>query len=393
MNDRLPTSELSRRLAAEGAGVWQVHNEALARRNRGDDVIVLSVGDPDFPTPPEITEYLVRQVNRGRTHYSPAGGEPELLAAIASLETGVEGRSFSPGQFTIFPGATAALYGVFACILDPGDEVVIPEPMYIGYHGIFDGIGARVISVPLDADNGFAMNVSQVADAITRRTRAVLVNTPGNPAGNILPGSVLRELAAVCADRGVWLVCDEVYSLFTYDEAHVSLLKAADTLDNVVVVDSLSKSHAMSGWRIGWTFAPDSLTQKLWRYCGATFFGCSQFIQDAAAFALSFNGPHILRMRDEYRARRDYVVGRVNRLNRLDCFEPRAGMFVMLDVSRCARDGDDFARRLLDEQGVSVIPGAGFGANTANYVRFSLTQPVEVLGRALDRIETLLGSE
>lgn len=387
---KLPMSQLSRRLDQEASDVWAVHYEALARRDNGEDIIVLSVGDPDFPTPPEITDYLVQQVHRGRTHYSPAGGEPGLLRALAELETRVEGRSFAPDRFTIFPGATAALYGVFACILDDGDEVLVPEPMYIGYHGIFDGLGGRIKRLPLDVDRGFELDVDALASALDDRTRAVLVNTPGNPAGNILDEQTLRRLAAVCHERGIWLVCDEVYSLFTYDKAHVSLLKAAESLDNVIVIDSLSKSHAMSGWRIGWTVAPAEFTRNLHQYCGAVFFGCSQFIQDAAEFALSFNAPHIENMKQEYRARRDYVVNRVAALNNVSCFSPGAGMFVMLDVSQCAADGDEFARRLLDHCNVSVIPGAGFGNNTRNYVRLSLTQPVDTLAAAFDRMETML---
>jgi arginine:pyruvate transaminase len=262
--------------------------------------------------------------------------------------------------------------------------------MYIGYHGIFDALGARIIAVPLDERHEFALDVDQVMDAVTGRTRAVLVNTPGNPCGNILPGEVLATLAARCAEKNIWLVCDEVYSLFTYDEPHTSLLKAAASLENVVVIDSLSKSHAMSGWRIGWAFAPETMTAKLHRYCGAVFFGCSQFVQDASAFALSFNAPHILSMRNEYKRRRDYVVERVAKMNSLGCFAPGAGMFVMLDVAACGQDGNEFARRLLDEAGVSVIPGAGFGSNTRDYVRLGLTQPINILSDAFDRMDKIL---
>ncbi|MBD3648129.1 MAG: pyridoxal phosphate-dependent aminotransferase [Pseudomonadales bacterium] len=386
----LPLSQMSYRIRHTGSNVWQIHDDAIARRERGDDIILLSVGDPDFPTPKEITDHLVRQVHGGRTHYSPASGEPGLRQALATLETRIEGRRFTADQFVIFPGATSALHGVFSCILNEGDEVIIPEPMYIGYHGIFNSIGASIISVPLDADRNFELRLDLIEDAITEKTRAVLINTPGNPCGNILGGEILADLASLCRARGIWLVSDEVYSLFSYDEPHVSLLRAAQDLDNVIVIDSLSKSHAMSGWRIGWTVAPRDFSALLGEYCGDTFFGCSQFIQDAAEFALSFNAPHILSMREQFRQRRDYVVDRLAPFNQLNCARPRAGMFAMVDVSGCARDGDEFARWLLDEAGISVIPGSGFGSNTRNHVRFSLTQPLDVLKEAFDRMEKCL---
>lgn len=388
---RLPLSDMSRRFTESDTNVWRVHMEAQRRRGIGEDIILLSVGDPDFPTPKQITDHLVQQVHNGRTHYSPEAGEPGLRQELADLETRVEGRLFTPEQFIIFPGATSALHGVFSCLLNPGDEVVIPEPMYIGYHEIFNSMGANIHAVPLNINADFDLDVESVITAIGPDTRAVLINTPGNPCGNILSAATLNELAGLCRERGVWLVCDEVYSLFTYDETHVSLLRAADHLDNVVVIDSLSKSHAMSGWRIGWAVVPPMLGPLLSKYCSATFFGCSQFIQDAAAFALSVNAPHILSMREEYKQRRDYVVERLSGLNQLHCKVPGAGMFAMVEISQCAADGDEFAQWLLDNAGVSVIPGSGFGSTTSSYARFSLTQPLAVLERAFDRIEGCLG--
>jgi arginine:pyruvate transaminase len=386
----LSYSDLSNRLKIQTIDVWGVHAEAQKKLEQGEDIIMLSLGDPDFPTPREITDKLVQQVHLHRTHYSPAGGEPSFLQALADLETRVENKPFLPENFTIFPGGTAALTGVLNCILSPGDEIIVPEPMYIGYHSILQGIGAKLISVPLDVDNDFELDIELIKQAVTPATKAVMVNTPGNPAGNVMTRECLAELASVTRDLGLWLICDEVYSLFTYEEDHVSLLLAAENLDNVIVIDSLSKSHAMSGWRIGWAVASEEMTSALHAYCGATFFGCSQFIQDAAAFALSFNAPHILNMKKEYRARRDYVVDTVERLNGLSCYKPKAGMFVMVDTSQVASSGAEFAQKMLEKAGVSSIPGVGFGGNTKDYVRMSLTQPKRVLETAFGRIAKVI---
>jgi arginine:pyruvate transaminase len=385
-----PLSRRARRLAAPDADVWRVHEAALARVAAGDDIIVLSVGDPDFPTPEPIKQHTLAQLAADRTHYSPVLGEPALRQAIADLETRTTGRAFEPEQFVIFPGATSALFTTFACIADSGAEVVVPEPMYIGYRGIFAALGIKVTSVPLDANRNFRLDPDQVIDAISTTTCAVVLNTPGNPGGNIIPAESLARIAQACRQRGIWLVCDEVYSLFTFEEPHISLLRATDDLDNVVVIDGLSKSHAMSGWRIGWAVAPARLAQALGDFSGSAFFGSCQFVQDGAAYALAHDEPFVQKMCDEYQARRDYLVQRIAGIDGLACTPPQAGMFVMLDASEITADGGRFAQALLDVAGISTIPGVGFGATTRSHVRVSLTQPVDVLEDACNRINQTL---
>jgi arginine:pyruvate transaminase len=223
--------------------------------------------------------------------------------------------------------------------------------------------------------------------AVGPRTRAMLVNTPGNPAGNMIEPGQLAELAAFCLAHGLWLLCDEVYSMITFRRRHTSLRAATAALDNLIMVDALSKSHAMSGWRIGWTVTSPALADRLARFNGATLFGCSQFIQDAAAFALRNDDVYVEEMRLEYLARRDLVVGRINAIPGLRCDTPDAGMFVMIEVSGTGCDGLRFAERLFEASGVSTVPGSGFGPSARDYVRLTLAQDRATLGRALDRIE------
>jgi arginine:pyruvate transaminase len=378
-------SDMTQRLSQPGSDVWEIHDEAVARQRAGDDIILLSVGDPDFPTPEYITQYTVKQINRGRTHYSPPEGEIELRETIARVESEITGKTFSAELFVVFPGATAALYSVFACIANPGDEVIVPEPLYAGYRGLLDALGIKDIKVPLSLP-GFELDVDAVFARVTDRTRAVLVNTPGNPCGNLIPSESLAALAEGCRERDLWLVCDEVYSMITFERPHISLLRSTDDLSNVIVIDGLSKSHAMSGWRLGWAVAPPELVAQLTRVASATLFGTSQFVQDGAAYALANDGPDVEKMRLEYQCRRDYAMQRLDGIAELDYFKPSGGMFVMVDSSRIANDGADFARRLLDEAGISTIPGRGFGISAAAYVRISLTHSVPVLRDVFDRI-------
>ncbi|MEQ8514810.1 MAG: pyridoxal phosphate-dependent aminotransferase, partial [Chromatocurvus sp.] len=224
----------------------------------------------------------------------------------------------------------------------------------------------------------------------TPRTRAVLLNTPGNPAGNMIDHEALASLAAWCRENHLWLVCDEVYSMITFEREHVSLRRAASQLDNVIVIDSLSKSHAMTGWRLGWTVSGRDMADRLLAFTSATVFGCCQFVQDAAAYALTNDEAYISEVREQYRERRDYLCQRIEGMEALGCVTPEAGMFVMVDVSGTGRDGEAFARELLDRHGVSVLPGAGFGPGCNDFVRVSLCQPVDVLSPALDRMERYL---
>jgi arginine:pyruvate transaminase len=383
-------SQLSRRLDTPAGAVWDIHDEAVTRQRAGEDIILLSVGDPDFPTPGYITEHTVAAINRGRTHYSPPAGEFVLREAIAELETRITGRPFAPEQFVIFPGASSALYAVFSAILDPEDEVIVPEPMYAAYTSMFAAIGATIVSIPLKPPQ-FELDVDAAFAAVTERTRAVLVNTPGNPCGNLIGETTLRALAEGCRARDLWLVSDEVYSLITFDAPHWSLLRYDGDPSNLVVIDGLSKSHAMSGWRIGWAAAPPELTAGLIRFSSAALFGVSQFVQDGAAYALANDSEDVERMRQEYERRRDYAVTRLDAMDNLGYFRPRGGMFIMVDAGKICNEGEIFARMLLDEAGLSTIPGRGFGPSAATYVRVSLTHPIDVLEDVFDRIEKIAG--
>ncbi|TDJ32506.1 MAG: aminotransferase class I/II-fold pyridoxal phosphate-dependent enzyme, partial [Gammaproteobacteria bacterium] len=202
-DSELPFSRITGLLATPQNDVWRIHYEALKRIERGEEITLLSVGDPDFDTPEAITRHLVERINAGRTHYSPPAGERVLREALAELESetarrqSTEGRQFSPEQFTIFPGATSALYALLICTLDPGDEIVIPDPMYLGYQGILTAVQANPVPVALDLSQDARLDVGHIEAALTPRTKVVLINTPGNPCGNIIPPETLKQLAEI----------------------------------------------------------------------------------------------------------------------------------------------------------------------------------------------------
>jgi arginine:pyruvate transaminase len=383
-------SLLSARLANQEAGAWDVHDKAVAMERAGEDVILLCVGDPDFRTPEPIIDNAVSYLRVGRTHYSPTLGEMKLRRAVADMETQTSPHPCTAEEVAIFPGATNALHAVMSCLLDPGDEVIVPEPMYVGYPAIMASIDAVLVPVPLRVEHDFSLDLEAIKAAANERTRVIFVNTPGNPTGSIISAAELAELAAFCSEQNIWLVCDEVYSMFTYDGSHRSLRSSVDHLDNVVMIDGLSKSHAMSGWRVGWVVAPPALITRLGEYAAATLFGCPQFIQDASAFALENDQAYVDEMRREYRHRCNLVLKRLQRLTGLRCHRPRAGMFVMCDVSGSGMSGREFASRLLAAEKVSVVPGDAFGPTAAACVRIGLAQPPHVLKRACKRIKRFI---
>ncbi|BFM12125.1 arginine--pyruvate transaminase AruH [Simiduia litorea] len=391
-SNSLSISALAKRLDGDASEVWAVHDRALEMKAAGEDVILLCVGDPDFPTPEPIFYQALAAMKRDRTHYSPAQGELGLRQAVAELESKTSPHPCSADDVVIFPGGTNALFSVFSCICDLGDQVIVPDPMYVGYCGVLDAVGVTAVPVSLKVEENFAVDIAAIKAAITDKTKAVIVNTPGNPCGNMMSKEELAELAAFTREKGIWLISDEVYSMITFKQRHVSLRAAATELDNVIMVDGLSKSHAMSGWRIGWVVAPSSLVPHLTNLAGASVFGCPQFIQDAAAFALRHDDFYVAQMREEYKKRRDYLVQRINQIPGLSCVSPDAGMFVMMHTGEVSDGGQLFAERLLEQAGVSVVPGVGFGNVTANYVRITLAQPISVLEQAMDRMAAMLGA-
>jgi arginine:pyruvate transaminase len=380
-------SRLVERLNSGSGEAWQVHEQAMQMKQRGEDVVILSIGDPDFRTPDPIIDNAVSHMRVGRTHYSPALGELNLRRAVADYETRTSPHSCSSDEVSIFPGVTSAIYSVMSCLLDAGDEIIITDPWYVGYEPIMQALDVKVKTVLSLPENKFEPQLDDFLAAIGDKTRVVFINTPGNPTGAIIKENTLKSLASYCYEKGIWLVCDEVYSMFTYENPHISLRSAAQSLDNVVVIDGLSKSHAMSGWRMGWAVAPVELTEHLGHFAAMSMFGCPQFIQDAAAFALNNDEYYVREMCRRYQARRDLVCARLEKIPGIKYLCPESGMFIMVDVRALDQDDKIFARKLLDAESVSVLPGSAFGEGTRGHVRVSLVQPEDVLSEGCRRLE------
>ena len=380
-------SALTRRLDIESAHVWDIHYQARERREAGEDVIVLTVGDPDFETPPAIVDEAERSMRRGRTRYGPTAGEPPLREAIARHHQRTTGQPAGAGNVVVFAGAQSALFACVLCLADAGDEIAVFEPRYVTYDGVVETPGAVRVDVPLAALQGFRFDPDALGRAVTPRTRAVLLNTPHNPTGLVASREELEAIAAIAKRHDLWVVSDEVYANLTYDTGHVAIASLPGMAERTVTINSMSKSHAMQGWRLGWAVGPEPLARHLTHVILSMVFGTPPFTQDAALFGLTHELEEVGAMERAYRARRELLCTRINDCPGLACQWPQGGMYAMVDVRGTGRSDEEFAWGLLEAEGVSVLPAATFGESAAGHVRVSLTAPVAVLGEACDRIE------
>jgi arginine:pyruvate transaminase len=379
-------SRLTDRIGGEGAQAWAVHFEAIRRSRSGEDIIILSVGEPNFDTPPAIVAAAKASLDRGRTHYTDVIGDPPLRAAIARRHSGSTGQIVGPENVVVVAGAQCGLFSAALCLLDPGDEIIVPEPMYVTYEAAIAASGASIRRVPLRVENRFRLQAADVAAAIGPRTKAVLINSPHNPTGAVIARTEMEALAELCLKHDLWLISDEVYKSLTFDASHVSPGGLPGMAERTITVDSVSKSHAMTGWRLGWVVGPKPLMGHVGNLALCMLYGSPGFVQDAGVVALEQDHAELPEMVAALRSRRDKLYRQLAQLPKLAVEQPEAGMFLMVDISRTGLTASDFAFGLLDAERVSVLPGAAFGPQVANYVRINLGAPDQDLAEAGKRI-------
>ncbi|MCL7930604.1 pyridoxal phosphate-dependent aminotransferase [Halomonas llamarensis] len=378
-------SRLTSRIAGEGAAAWDIHYRALARQAAGDDITVLSVGDPDFATPTPIIESAVASLRGGATHYPDVQGKLALRQAIADGYRR-QGLDAGPDNVIVMAGAQCGLYAAAQCLLDPGDEVLVPEPSYVTYEAVLRATGAELVQVPLNGEADFRLDPAALEAAITPRTRAMLLNSPHNPTGQLIEADTWKAIAELCRRHDLWLIADEVYAELIFEGEHLCPATLPDMAERSVIVSSLSKSHAMTGWRLGWVLGPKPLIEHLTHLALCMLYGCPDFIQDAACDALLTPPAELSEMRDVYRARRDTVCGALAESTAVTAICPPAGMFLMVDIRATGLSSQVFADRLLDEENISVLSGEAFGPSAAGFVRLSLTVEAERLATACHRL-------
>lgn len=381
-------------LGGAESDAWTVHFLGAKRRAAGEDIILLSIGDPDAPTPAPIVDAAKASLDRGNTKYNDLQGQPELRAAIAAWNEHLTGVAVAPEQVTVFSGAQCALFAACQCLLDPGSEVIGFDPMYVTYPATIAAAGGVLKRVPLDPDRAFRPDLAALEAARTEKTRAVLMNFPNNPTGAVLEPDDLAAIADFCVRHDLWLISDEVYAALVFEGRHLSPLALPGMAERTVIVSSLSKSHAMTGWRVGWTIGPPALSPHTVNLALCMLYGQPGFIQDAAAIgilgALEGQMAEIASMRATYKARRDRACALFRNLPGCRLHVPTAGMFIMLDIRALGWSATRFALLLLEEEGVAVLPADPFGKVAQGHLRISLTAPEDRIAEAAARLGRFL---
>ena len=374
------------RLAQLGSAKWGVHIRARAMTAAGIKVLSLSIGEPDVPPPPELLARAQEAMMRGRHGYSNGRGEPGLLAALAARYSRRTGRTIGTNQIVCLPGTQTALYAVLMALVGPGDEVLVGDPMYATYEGVVAATGALTVPVPLRPEHGFRLQAADLAAAITPQTRAILLNTPHNPTGAVLTRDDIGDIGEVARAHDLWILSDEVYEELIFDGGpFASPLDEADLAERTVVMASISKSHAAPGFRSGWCVGPGAFTERLLPIAETMLFGNQPFIADMTALAVSRPSAVAQDMARRFAARAE-LIHRLLDGNHLRVHRPAAGMFTLVDVRATGLSGDAFARRLLDEEHVAVMPGESFGQTLAGWLRVSLTRPEDEIEEACRRM-------
>ena len=377
-------SPLVKRIAGEGADAWRVHYAARAAAARGEDVVLLSVGDPDLESPAPVLERAIERLRAGDTHYTPAMGREHLREAIAAAHRARTGQAVDAANVIFLAGAQNALFVTSLCVAAPGDEVIAVEPLYPSYPATLEVSGARMVRVPAPAANGFRIDLAALEAAITARTRALFFATPNNPSGVIFSKQDLAVIGELARRHSLWVVADEVYAGLAPGGRVPGL--AAELPEQVVTLGSLSKSHAMPGWRAGWLVGPPQLVLHAEAMAQCMLFGLPGFIQEAAVTALSIAPAAEARMREYCGVRRDFLLAGLATIPGLKSHVPDAGMFLLVDVRATGLSGYDFMCELYRTERVSVLDGGAFGKGTGGFVRVCFAADTKLLEQAIVRI-------
>lgn len=369
-----------------GEGALSVFARAKELEAEGRSIIHLELGEPDFHPGPSVIESASRALTEGKDRYCAVIGVPTLREEIAAYLKRTRKIDVSAQNIVIAPGCKAGLFFAMMALLEPGDEVLYPDPGFPGYPSITLGLGAVPVPFELSSRNDFQPDVAEVAAKITRRTRMMILNSPGNPTGTVYTDQVQRGLAELAVAHDLWVLSDEIYARIIYGGEYLSMLRYPGMLERTLIIDGFSKSFAMTGWRLGYTVAPPEVVPALAMMAINTYTCVAEFTQYAAIDALKDRDGNTPRMVAEFARRREQFVRDLNGIAGFRCQAPEGAFYAWVDIRGTGMSAEEICRILLEEAGVAAIPGAAFGPSGKNFVRFSFASSVANLREAAERI-------
>ena len=381
-----------RALALGTEGAFAVLARARELERSGRDVVHLEIGEPDFPTPAHVSEAAFAAIRAGETGYCPAPGIPELREAAAAELARTRGVPIVPERVIVANGAKPFLFFGVLATCEPGDEVIYPDPGFPIYESAIRFAGATPVPLVLRERDDFAFSVDELAARLTPRTKLVILNSPQNPTGGVLARETLAAAADVLRDGPAWVLSDEVYGRLLYEGEFYSIASEAGMAERTIVLDSFSKTYAMTGWRCGYAAVPAALVEPLTRFLVNSTSCVPPFVQRAGVAALTGPQDDVVAMRAEFRARRDLVVAGLAALPGVTCRVPHGAFYAFPNVEAVPLPADAIAQRLLDEAGVALLSGTAFGAAGESHLRLSYATSRERLAEGLERMGAFLGA-
>ncbi len=364
-----------------------IDSKAKAMRAEGIDVCGFGAGEPDFDTPEHIKEAAIKALQEGFTKYTPSAGLPELRTAISEKFSKDNSIDYKPNQVIVSNGAKQSCFNAILACCEPGDEVIIPAPYWLSYPDMVKLVGAEPVIVQTKASNAYKMTAEEFENAMTPRTKMVIINSPGNPTGSVYTREELEALVEVALTEDIFILSDEIYEKLIYDDAsHVSVASLSkDAYDLTITVNGFSKAYAMTGWRLGYLGAPDHIAKVIDSLQSHSTSGPNSFAQKGAIAALKGSQQCVADMRDEFNVRREYMYERLAAIPNVSTVKPLGAFYMLADISKFGLSSTNFADRLLSKAEVAVVPGVAFGDDKT--VRLSYATDLETIKTGLDRIE------
>src|SRR6516162_1722367 len=373
-----------------GEGALAVYSRAKELEKEGRSIIHLELGEPDFHPAAPVVDAVRAAVAAGRDRYVATRGIPPLRVAIADYLQRTRGLDVAPEKVLVAPGCKMALALAMMALIEPGDEVLYPDPSFPIYPSFARGLGAKAVLYALREKNKFQPDITEIAAKITAKTRMLIFNSPNNPTGTVFSEGVLAQIAELAKKHDLWVLSDEIYARILFAGQYQSIWALPGMAERTVIIDGFSKSFAMTGWRLGYAVAQKHVIDALDMLVLNTFTCTAEFTQVAGIEALTDSTQAVPAMVEQYRKRRDIFVARLNQIPGFRCLSPDGAFYAWVNIEESGMSAEEMQKILLEEAGVAGIAGAAFGAEGKNYLRFSLVSATQLLEEALDRIQRVV---